>query len=155
MLTTHLHLVPKSRMHRAVPSRSQYAFKAWCSAKSTRSTLPLHILSYLSHCRKVCRLSLRYDRVLQSSDETTNLSIPTSCPMSTRLKWLGREVERSSQSYVEVKNTWRSTFISYLHGVVLKLSKGHFFMAWYLVKHKNIFTCTMLHIGLESPEVVV
>jgi len=30
-LTTHLHLVPRSRMCGAIPSLPQYAFMAWCS----------------------------------------------------------------------------------------------------------------------------
>jgi len=32
-LTTHFHLVPRSRMPGAVPPLLQYAFMAWCSAK--------------------------------------------------------------------------------------------------------------------------
>jgi hypothetical protein len=32
-LTTHLHLVPRSRMRRDIPSLPQYAFMAWCSVK--------------------------------------------------------------------------------------------------------------------------
>jgi hypothetical protein len=33
-LTTHLHLVPKSRMRGAIPPLPQYAFMEWCSAKA-------------------------------------------------------------------------------------------------------------------------
>jgi hypothetical protein len=32
-LTTHLHLVPKSRMHGAIPPLPQYVFMAWCLVK--------------------------------------------------------------------------------------------------------------------------
>jgi len=32
-LTTHLHLVPKSRMHGAIPALPQYAFMARCWVK--------------------------------------------------------------------------------------------------------------------------
>jgi hypothetical protein len=32
-LTTHLHLVPRSRMIGAIPPLPQYAFMAWCSVK--------------------------------------------------------------------------------------------------------------------------
>jgi hypothetical protein len=32
-LTTHLHLVPRSRMHGAIPSFPQYTFISWCSYK--------------------------------------------------------------------------------------------------------------------------
>jgi hypothetical protein len=32
-LTTHLHLVPKSRMRGAIPPLPQYAVMAWCSIK--------------------------------------------------------------------------------------------------------------------------
>jgi hypothetical protein len=35
-LTTHLHLVPKSRMHGAIPPLPQYAFTAWCSVKKSK-----------------------------------------------------------------------------------------------------------------------
>jgi hypothetical protein len=33
-LTTHLRLVPRSRMRGAVPPLPQYAFVAWCSIKA-------------------------------------------------------------------------------------------------------------------------
>jgi hypothetical protein len=33
-LTTHLHLVPKSRMRGAIPQLPQYAFMAWCLVKA-------------------------------------------------------------------------------------------------------------------------
>jgi hypothetical protein len=33
-LTTHLHLVPRSRMRGATPPLSQYVLKAWCLAKN-------------------------------------------------------------------------------------------------------------------------
>jgi hypothetical protein len=39
-LTTHLHLVPKSRMHGAILPLLQYVFMAWCLVKH-RATLPL------------------------------------------------------------------------------------------------------------------
>jgi hypothetical protein len=32
-LTTHLHLVPRSRMRAAIPPLPQYAFMAWCLVK--------------------------------------------------------------------------------------------------------------------------
>jgi hypothetical protein len=32
-LTTHFHLVPRSRMHRAITLLSQYVFMAWCLVK--------------------------------------------------------------------------------------------------------------------------
>jgi hypothetical protein len=35
-LTTHIHLVPKSRMRGAVPPLSRYAFVAWCSVKEAQ-----------------------------------------------------------------------------------------------------------------------
>jgi hypothetical protein len=44
-LTTHLHLVLRSRIRGALPSLPRYAFMAWCSAKkSTGTTLPLPLL---------------------------------------------------------------------------------------------------------------
>jgi len=33
-LTTHFHLVPESRMRRAIPRLPEYAFMAWCSVKA-------------------------------------------------------------------------------------------------------------------------
>jgi hypothetical protein len=33
-LTNHLHLVPRSRIHGAIPLLLQYAFMAWCSVKT-------------------------------------------------------------------------------------------------------------------------
>jgi hypothetical protein len=43
-LTTHLHLVPRSRMRGGISPLSQYAFMAWCSVKkSTGTTLPLRL----------------------------------------------------------------------------------------------------------------
>jgi hypothetical protein len=33
ILTTHLHIVPKSRMRGAIPPLSQYVFMLWCLAK--------------------------------------------------------------------------------------------------------------------------
>jgi hypothetical protein len=42
-LTTHLHLVPRSRMRGAIYSSThQYIFMAWCLVKH-RKTLPLYI----------------------------------------------------------------------------------------------------------------
>jgi len=45
-LTTHLHLVPRSRMRGAILPLSQYTFMAWCSVKkeSTGTTFPLPLL---------------------------------------------------------------------------------------------------------------
>jgi hypothetical protein len=37
-LTTHLHLMPRSRMRGAIPPLPQYAFMAWWSVKSTGTT---------------------------------------------------------------------------------------------------------------------
>jgi len=33
-LTTHLHLVARSRMHGTIPPLPQYAFVAWCPVKA-------------------------------------------------------------------------------------------------------------------------
>jgi hypothetical protein len=46
-LTTHLHLGLRSRMRGAIPPLPQYAFMAWCSVKSTGTTLPLPLLFHL------------------------------------------------------------------------------------------------------------
>jgi len=40
-LTTHLHLVPRSKNEWSYTSTPQYAFMAWCLVKSTGTTLPL------------------------------------------------------------------------------------------------------------------
>jgi hypothetical protein len=50
-LTTHLHLVPRSRMCGAIPPLPQYAFMAWCSVKSTGTTLcrVLICVTWLTH----------------------------------------------------------------------------------------------------------
>jgi hypothetical protein len=40
-LTTHLHLVPRSKNDGAIPPLLQYAFMVWCLVKSTGTTLPL------------------------------------------------------------------------------------------------------------------
>jgi hypothetical protein len=57
-LTTHLHLVPRSRMRGAIHPVPQYTFMAWYSVKkSTGTTLPLTILRlalYLSFRNGVC-----------------------------------------------------------------------------------------------------
>jgi hypothetical protein len=42
-LTTHLNLVPRSKMHGAISPLPQYAFMAWCSVKSIGTTLMLNI----------------------------------------------------------------------------------------------------------------
>jgi hypothetical protein len=44
-LTTHLHLVPKSRMRRAIPPLPQYAFMAWCPVEA-QGQLYLYIISF-------------------------------------------------------------------------------------------------------------
>jgi len=59
-LTTHIHLVPVSRMRGAIPPFRPYAFMAWCSVKmSSETTLPFCISLtskeaavglYKSHC---------------------------------------------------------------------------------------------------------
>jgi hypothetical protein len=45
-LTTHLHLVPRSRMRGAIPQLLQYAFMALCSVKSTGTALPFASMYY-------------------------------------------------------------------------------------------------------------
>jgi hypothetical protein len=42
-LTTHLHLVPRSRMRGAIPPLPQYAFMAWCSVKKAQGQLYLYL----------------------------------------------------------------------------------------------------------------
>jgi hypothetical protein len=41
-LTTHLHLVPRSRMRGAIPPLPQHAFMAWCSFKKAQGQLYIH-----------------------------------------------------------------------------------------------------------------
>jgi len=43
-LTTHLHLVPGSRMRGAVPSFPQYAFVTWCWVKKSTGQLCLYLI---------------------------------------------------------------------------------------------------------------
>jgi hypothetical protein len=43
-LTTHLHLVRRSRMHGAVPPLLQYVFMAWCSVKAQGQLCLIHYL---------------------------------------------------------------------------------------------------------------
>jgi len=53
-LTSHLHLVPRSRMRGAILPLPQYVFMAWCLVKSTGTTLPLpFFFSYLEFSAKV------------------------------------------------------------------------------------------------------
>jgi len=43
-LTTHLHLVPRSKNELSYTSTSPYAFMVWCSVRgSTGTTLPLYV----------------------------------------------------------------------------------------------------------------
>jgi hypothetical protein len=46
-LITHLHLVPRSRMHGAIPPLPQYVFMAWCLVKH-RDIFLLHLLRPVS-----------------------------------------------------------------------------------------------------------
>jgi hypothetical protein len=48
-LTTHLHLVPRSRMHGAIPPLPQYAFMVWCSVK-TQGQLYIYIQMLVYYC---------------------------------------------------------------------------------------------------------
>jgi hypothetical protein len=48
-LTTHLHLVPKSRMSGAIPPFPQYAVMVWCSVKG-QGQLDLLLLTYREWC---------------------------------------------------------------------------------------------------------
>jgi hypothetical protein len=44
-LTTHLHIMPRSRMHGAIPPLPQYIFMAWCLVKHRDNfTLPFTLL---------------------------------------------------------------------------------------------------------------
>jgi len=45
-LTTHLHLVPSSRMHRAIPPFPQYVFMTWCLAKH-RDNFTVYLYIYI------------------------------------------------------------------------------------------------------------
>jgi hypothetical protein len=56
-LTTHLHLIPSSRLRGAIPPFSQYAFVAWCSGKSTATNLPLSLVGV---CLKVPKCHRSY-----------------------------------------------------------------------------------------------
>jgi hypothetical protein len=48
-LTTHLHIVPRSRLRGAIPLPPEYAFTAWCSIKKiTGTSLPLKSSEYHS-----------------------------------------------------------------------------------------------------------
>jgi hypothetical protein len=42
-LTTHPHLVPRSRMCSAIPPHPQYAFMVWCSVKKHRDSFTFHL----------------------------------------------------------------------------------------------------------------
>jgi len=46
-LTTNLHLVPRLRMHGAIPQLPQYALMAWCSVKAQRQLYLLNIGAYI------------------------------------------------------------------------------------------------------------
>jgi hypothetical protein len=46
-LTTHLHLVLRSRMHGVIPPLPQYAFMAWCSVKEKhRDNFTFYLLPF-------------------------------------------------------------------------------------------------------------
>jgi hypothetical protein len=42
-LTTHLHLVPRSKKNGAIPPLPQYAFMAWCLVKKAQGQLYLYL----------------------------------------------------------------------------------------------------------------
>jgi hypothetical protein len=46
-LTTHLHLVPRSKNALSYTSTPQYAFMAWCSVKTTGTILPFYTLGII------------------------------------------------------------------------------------------------------------
>jgi hypothetical protein len=45
-LTTHLHLVPRSRMHGNILPFPQYAFTAWCSVKKHKDNFTFYLYVY-------------------------------------------------------------------------------------------------------------
>jgi hypothetical protein len=54
--TTHLHLVPRLRMHGAIPPLAQYAFKAWCKVQGPN----IHLSTLFSNTLNPCSsLSVR------------------------------------------------------------------------------------------------
>jgi hypothetical protein len=63
-LTTHLHLVPMSRIHGAIPPLPQYDSVAWCSVKQKSTNYKAHEFSP-SFC---CFLSCRFCSCKQSSN---------------------------------------------------------------------------------------
>jgi hypothetical protein len=56
-LTTHLHLVPRSRMRGAIPPLSQYAFMAWCLVKVQKQ---LYLYLYVFTREKVSKFDLNF-----------------------------------------------------------------------------------------------
>jgi hypothetical protein len=64
-LTTHLHLVPRSRMHGAILPFPQYAFMAWCSIKS-QGQLYLFCFAFASYLRNI-KLVLNFVHFFYSS----------------------------------------------------------------------------------------
>jgi hypothetical protein len=50
--TTHLHLVPRSRMRGVIPRLPRYAFMAWCLVK-TQGQLYLYLTKRNIYCRNV------------------------------------------------------------------------------------------------------
>jgi hypothetical protein len=51
-LTTHLHLVPRSRMRGAIPPFPQYAFMAWCSVKAQGKLYLFYFINTQRTCGK-------------------------------------------------------------------------------------------------------
>jgi hypothetical protein len=59
-LTTHIHLVPRSRLRGAIPPLPHYAFMAWCSVKARKQ---LYLYLYLTHARRNTHTFLTRNRV--------------------------------------------------------------------------------------------
>jgi hypothetical protein len=75
--TTHLHLVPRSRMSGATPPLPQYAFIAWCSVKAQRR---LHLYLRKTGCDGMDYIQFGQECVQQRSFVITAMKLQSAHP---------------------------------------------------------------------------
>jgi hypothetical protein len=136
-LTTHLHLVSKSKIRWSYTSIPQYVLLAWRLVKHRDNfTFTFTILSYQSQGSSVSTVTrLRGQQAFDSCQGGISfpqppghhpVTYPNDTGGSAQLKWPKRETDHSFPCSTEVKNPWSYTFTSpiRLHGVVLSKKKA-------------------------------
>jgi hypothetical protein len=83
-LTTHLNIVPKSRMRGAIPPHLQYVFMAWCLVKQRDNfTFTLPPVPPVANTTKASVTEMWNRKGAQTLRSRVRITLGTNCPLMT------------------------------------------------------------------------